>query len=182
MIKKIMMLSLLTTTVFAMKLKPLDVTGNGCEVKIKQDAALTGEGVYAIPLKINVEKNATTAFARKACQFSLPISLDKNEKVKITAIEQPVNFRLSKGTDARVELAVFFAGDSQKKKPFVFEEKATDQNFEQIKKFMSADQSFESACGKDVILRGLLSAYLKGSQGSVTSDLLNLNIKIEKCP
>jgi hypothetical protein len=185
-IRKILLLSFCSLTAVAMKLKPLEVKGSGCEVKGPQtlEMALSNENTQSIPLKIKVEKASSSPFARKACQFSLAIAMDKNEKIKITDIEQPIHFNLGKGSEAQVELSIFFAGSKQKKKPFVFEEKATEQTFEETKKFKSDSQVIESDCGKDLILRGLLSAYIKGSpaEAQITSESLALKIKIEKCP
>lgn len=165
--------------VFAYQLGTLSLSGGGC-LSQKGSAALQTDETIKFPLQLKLSKNFGSALERKACNFSIPIKLEKNEKVKISNLLQNVKLSSEKSVKTKVSLALFAAGFSATE-PFVIETKG-DENEKFDRDFVSHLVLFESKCGKDIILRGNLNAFSQGNaKATVETGDLSLSVKATNC-
>lgn len=174
---------MLSVTTWAAQPGTLSLSGNGCATEADSkslkvlDAA---KGRYKIPLHLQLNKTEGNQLERKTCNFSLPIKLSKNEKIKVVELVQSVKMNANKGTQSQLSLSVFAAGAAAKK-PLIIESKGSNDS--QIDEEFTSAEVFESKCGKDLILRGNLSAFARGdSKASASSGDLLFTIQSISCP
>lgn len=152
----------------AYKLGSFNRVGTGCsgESKLIED-----KDNLKIPLFLSINtpnQSLERAFERKTCQFTLPIQLEKNEKLQLVDISQKIKLIAPKGYSIKSELSAYFVG-SKFKTPLVLEVQDSEKN-ETLK---SKNLDMVSDCGKDVILKGSLNAFVKKQSNEQNNKNLN---------
>ena len=138
------------------KLGSFNRVGTGCSGESK---FIEDKDNLKIPLFLSINtpnQSLERAFERKTCQFTLPIQLEKNEKLQLVDISQKIKLIAPKGYSIKSELSAYFVG-SKFKTPLVLEVQDSEKN-ETLK---SKNLDMVSDCGKDVILKGSLNAFVK---------------------
>lgn len=162
----------------------LAISGTGCVAKsadAKKIKPVAGQvDHYEIPLQLKVEKKLALALERKACNFRLPVKLEKTEKIVVSNYAYDIHLFAEKGSRIKSTLDVFLA--SKRGKPSLFEVKAIDKNEQMTKTISSESVAAESDCGKDAIVSGNLSVVATGvAKAAVDTDALFLTLQIVKC-
>lgn len=135
---------------------------------------------YEIPIQMKVEKKVAFALERKACQFRLPVKLERSEKIRISNYSYNLRVDAEKGSKIKSSLEVFLA--SKRGKPLITEIKALDKNEQMTKAVSFSEIVDESECGSDVIVAGNLSVVTMGiAKASVATDPLYITLQIVKC-
>ncbi len=175
-------LILIAKPIFSMELGKLSLSGSGCAKELIENQKPT-EGDpnrYSLPFHLVLTKTEATVIERKSCQFSLPIKISEKEIVEVSSVSQNIKLKGNVKTPVKVQLSVFATGLSSSKKRLSLETKDDTELSEDLK---NDGVVFNSKCGKDVIVRGNLSAFAQGPDAATTSssDLL-LSIKVSACP
>lgn len=162
----------------------LQISGKGCGVQTGSETAASSSGLekrFKIPLQLSLNKNHAASLERKTCNFSLPILVARNEKIKITNLVQHLKLRAFKGTQVKAMLALFAAGHPSQK-PMVSEAKGLSSEVNVDEDWAFDGVLLETKCGQDVILRGNLNVVAQGdSKASAQVGDLLFSIESESC-
>jgi hypothetical protein len=157
----------------------LTVSGDGCE---KQDVPdfeprPGSEDRFQIPVFLVMDKAVSDGVIRKICQFALPIKLKKKERLQVLDLSQNVTIKASDKAHAKFSLSIF--GGDQSIKNLEIELKKPKTLDEELKK---EGMIFQTACGKDVLLRGSASVFAEGAGiASANTGYLELTLKKVAC-
>ena len=173
---------LMTLSAHGLELGKLSLSGSGCSKELIENLKpIEGDqNRYSLPLHLSLTKTEATTIKRNSCQFSLPIKVGEKEGVEVSAVSQGIKLKGNVKTPVKVQLSVSATGLSSSKKRLSAETKDDAEISEEIK---NDGVIFNSKCGKDVIVRGNLSAFAQGPDAATASstDLL-LSIKVSACP
>lgn len=163
----------------SMSLGSLTIAGSGCFQKEDAKAEFSDQHLL-VHIKTMAKKSIQDSIARGACQFALPIQLEKNERLVIKHSDLLGIMNVAAQSQIIIQSEVFFAGD----KGVIIKkiEKTEDQR---VKKsiFESSDEIIQSQCGESLILRGNSSLTLSGQKSRSTArlDQVNLIAEVESC-
>lgn len=162
----------------AFEVGAVSISGNGCEKYSRVMERPTDGSNFQFPLKLTMAKSESKAFERKTCMLSLPVKISPKQKIQILDIVQEVTAKVSGATKIKLSLAVTAVGVSGVQ-PLEFEVKASGTH---EKKLRQDGVVFETACGKDAILRANLSAFAQGAgTASVSTSELKFSLKTIPC-
>lgn len=178
------LLTILTSTsLYAAELGQLTLGGDGCTVATgAQDLIpISGKpGRYQIPAQVAAAKKNAPSLLRNSCNFSLPVQVNKHEKLQVLDVTQAVNLKASKGTTVKTSLEIFLAG--QVGNPLTAEAKGVSGTAKVSQTLRADGVVAESECGADSIIRGNLNAVILGSaKGTALTSRLQLTIRTVSC-
>lgn len=178
-IKKLIMIIsvVMTSQVYAFKPGKINLSGTGCassEVEMKAESS----SLYKVPMEISFSKDSPSVLVRKQCQFSWPIQLNPKEKLQILNVSQTVQVSAFEGANVKASLSVSVVGGEKSKIADIEVKDAVAPE----KVFKQDGVVFETKCGKDIILRGLSSAFIQGTgRGTVRTKELSFEVKGVSC-
>jgi hypothetical protein len=159
----------------------LAMGGTACPLAGADIEVRLNRGRLQIPLVVESRKASTDQIERGACAFTLPLSVDSSHRLVLSNLVALGNLNLARGTQGRVNLEVFAAGDRGETLS-----EALNAEQRRIYKDFSLTQEGEVVtleCGQAINLRGNASVLLQG-QGRAYGNLnlIQLQARVERCP
>ncbi len=153
----------------------LELAGKGCANKTAELVKVSEEdSTYSIALNIKINKTKGS-MERKACNATLPVTLEAGEKLLIENISQNTSAEVARGGSAQAQIEVFIAGE-------INDVLKTEYHSNGKKQLTMNGVVSESDCGGAVNVRANASAVALGS-GKITlnQEDLKLNLRVIKC-
>jgi|GEM_PF-1814675 len=142
----------------------LDLRGSICELETGSHELAAVQGSqhrFVIPLGVYLSKKEAVTLARGACAFALPIKARPGMKVVVANSSQLISLRAYPSSKVKMDLELFKAGSVGEKQVRTIE--SAEKAVRSAEFLRHPEVLVESECGKEMILRGQLTATLLGS-------------------